>query len=149
MGVDASFTSVAPIAEGDVAISSQAAQAVREGITAVGLQDHGCTFTCKKGFGGKWGCRFCNPAGHPVDKLLFVQLNAPGRVAEGDVLAGDEGQPVWCESVQQSSCESCAQACTAQWPGFDDEDRDDDGGLLEVILTKPSPMPAFVSNKVT
>jgi len=27
-------------------------QAVREGITAFGLKDHKCTFTCKNGFGG-------------------------------------------------------------------------------------------------
>ena len=149
----ASFASVAPIVEDAAAILSQEARAVREGVTAVGLQEHGCTFTCKKGFGGKWGCRFCNPAGHPVDKLMFVQLNAADRVDEGAVLAGDKGQPVWCESVQQSSREAdCAttwcstKTCTAQWLGFDD--RDDDGGLLNVILTRPSPMPAFVSNKV-
>ena len=47
------------------------------------VQRHGCAFTCTNGFAGTWGCRGCNPAGHPVDRLEFVQLHAPGSFTVG------------------------------------------------------------------
>jgi hypothetical protein len=140
-------------------VATPEAQAVREGLTAIALQEHGCTFTCKSGFGGRWGCRFCNPAGHPVDRLEFVQLNAASEVADTAGLAGDNGNPVWCDTVKQSSADPktsataasccCTATCTAQWPGYDEEVRGDgDIDLEQITLTKPSPTQAFSSNEV-
>ena len=53
---------------------SPEAQTVREGFMAVVVQGHDCTFTCTNGFAGRWGCRGCNPAGNPVDRLEFVRV---------------------------------------------------------------------------
>ena len=140
-------------------VATPEAQAVREGLTAIPLQDHGCTFTCKSGFGGRWGCRFCNPAGHPVDSLQFVQLNAASKVPDTAELAGDNGDPLWCDTVKQTATDletsaiaasSCyTTTCTAQWPGYNEKVRgDDDDDLEHITLTEPSPTQAFFSNEV-
>jgi len=71
------------------------------------------------------------PAGHPVDSLEFVQLNAASEVPDTAELAAENGNPVWCDTAKQSgaypetsataaSC-CCTSTCTAQWPGYDEE----------------------------
>jgi len=120
------------------------AKLVQEGLAAVRVNNHGhFWFTCHNDFSGRYGCRYCKPAGHPVNQLALVQLNMPDRVPDGAVLCGDYGDPVWCDQIAKGQCSS-------QWPGVDDSDESKRGGkYLPVVLTKPTPQPAFPSGNST
>lgn len=134
---------------------SAEAKAVKEGTHALTLQGHSHTFTCHSRFSGAYGCRFCIPSGHPVNKLVMKQLNAADRVPEEAVPIGD-GQPVWCEQVLRSDEHKNDEdgcKCTPQWPGVNQQMSDDDDESEEVfvdtVITRPTAAPVFPNGDET
>lgn len=122
--------------DGDGHTVSHNAALLKEGLAAVGLNNHNHGFACHNNRSGKYACRLSKPAGHPVYESL-VQLNGPKDVPEDAVLCGDHGSPMWCEQLATGCC-SC------NWPGKDDSEEVEQGNkYCSIILTKPTQQPAF------
>jgi len=126
---------------------SETASAVKEGLAAAAMNDHGVhLFGCHAGFSGKYGCRFCEPAGHPVNTTEFQQLNSATALPPAAILSGDgAGNPMWCGAVLGKSLDQGC-TCSGQWPGIDDEAQEKRalaGRYTQILLTKPTPAPSF------
>jgi len=135
------------IAKNQDLLFSETASAVKEGLAAAAMNDHSVhALGCHNGLSGKYGCRFCEPTGHPVNSTQFVQLNATTMVPPAAVLSGDgEGNPLWCEAALNESVDKTS-TCSRQWPGIDDEaqkQRVFAGSYTQAVLTKPTPAPSF------